>query len=53
VNALCGAPILPAGITPTTATINHLVWAEKPAATAYLDGRTSRRRSIPRRWPTG
>src|SRR5437764_6936330 len=38
VNALCGAPILPAGITPTTATINHLVWAEKPAATAYLDG---------------
>ena len=30
VNALCGAPILPAGITPTTATINHLTWAEKP-----------------------
>jgi len=29
VNALCGAPILPAGITPTTATINHLTWAEK------------------------
>jgi hypothetical protein len=36
VNALCGAPILPAGITPTTATINHLVWAEKPRATAFL-----------------
>jgi small GTP-binding protein len=36
VNALCGAAILPAGITPTTATINHLVWADKPRATAYL-----------------
>jgi small GTP-binding protein len=36
VNALCGAAILPAGITPTTATINHLVWADQPRATAYL-----------------
>jgi small GTP-binding protein len=36
VNALCGAPILPAGITPTTATINHLGWAAEPRATAYL-----------------
>jgi small GTP-binding protein len=36
VNALCGAPILPAGITPTTATINHLTWSEQPAATAHL-----------------
>jgi small GTP-binding protein len=36
VNALCGAAILPAGITPTTATINHLVYADKPKATAYL-----------------
>ena len=36
VNALCGAPILPAGITPTTATINHLVWAPTPTATAFL-----------------
>src|SRR3954452_21658341 len=36
VNALCGAAILPAGITPTTATINHLVWAEKPQAQAHL-----------------
>jgi small GTP-binding protein len=41
VNALCGAPILPAGITPTTATINHLVWAETPRAKAHLvDGTT-------------
>ena len=38
VNALCGAPILPAGITPTTATINHLVWAETPRAVAHLEG---------------
>src|SRR5215813_10427310 len=36
VNALCGAAILPAGITPTTATINHLIYAEKPRAKAYL-----------------
>jgi small GTP-binding protein len=36
VNALCGAAILPAGITPTTATINHLVYADKPTAVAYL-----------------
>jgi ribosome biogenesis GTPase A len=41
VNALVGAPILPAGITPTTATINHLVWGDAPHATAYLlDGST-------------
>jgi small GTP-binding protein len=36
VNALCGAAILPAGITPTTATINHLVWANQPRAKAHL-----------------
>src|SRR3954454_9330591 len=36
VNALCGAAILPAGITPTTATINHLMWSEKPRAKAHL-----------------
>ena len=43
VNALCGAPILPAGITPTTATINHLVWADKPGATAHLTDNTTRK----------
>ena len=37
VNALLGAPVLPAGITPTTATINHLVWGDKPAAVAHLE----------------
>ena len=31
-----GAPVLPAGITPTTATINHLVYSEKPHAKALL-----------------
>jgi small GTP-binding protein len=36
VNALLGAAVLPAGITPTTATINHIIWGDKPAATAYL-----------------
>ena len=36
VNALLGAPVLPAGITPTTATINHLVYADKPCAKAVL-----------------
>ena len=36
VNALCGAAILPAGITPTTATINHLMWAKEPRAKAHL-----------------
>jgi small GTP-binding protein len=36
VNALLGEPLLPAGITPTTATINHIVWGETPHARAVL-----------------
>ncbi|MBW2732202.1 MAG: dynamin family protein [Deltaproteobacteria bacterium] len=41
VNALLGEPILPVGITPTTATINHIVWGEAPHARAVLrDGGT-------------
>ena len=36
VNALCGQAILPAGITPTTATLNHLVHAPAPYAKAHL-----------------
>ena len=41
VNALLGQAVLPAGITPTTATINHLVWGDQPRATAHLlDGKT-------------
>lgn len=40
VNALLGAEVLPTGITPTTAAINHVVWAERPCARAVLaDGR--------------
>ena len=34
VNALLGAPVLPTGITPTTATINRVVWGEVPSAQA-------------------
>lgn len=42
VNALLGASVLPAGITPTTATINHLVYADKPCAKAVLVDDTQR-----------
>lgn len=45
VNALLGANVLPTGITPTTAAINHVVWADQPRAEAMLaDGR---RESLP------
>ncbi len=41
VNALLGDEVLPTGITPTTASINHVQWAEAPRAKAYLrDGTT-------------
>jgi small GTP-binding protein len=40
VNALLGADVLPTGITPTTAAINHVVWAQKPRARAVLDDGT-------------
>jgi len=41
VNALLGADVLPTGITPTTAAINHVVYGERPTATAHLnDGDT-------------
>lgn len=36
VNALLGSDVLPTGITPTTAAINHVVWSEQPAAEAML-----------------
>ena len=42
VNALLGASVLPAGITPTTATINHIVYADKPCAKAVLLDETQR-----------
>jgi small GTP-binding protein len=41
VNAMIGEAILPVGITPTTATINHIVWSKEPSARAVLrDGTT-------------
>ncbi|MEZ4369034.1 MAG: dynamin family protein [Kofleriaceae bacterium] len=36
VNALLGADLLPAGITPTTASINHVVHADAPSARVVL-----------------
>lgn len=36
VNALLGSEILPVGITPTTASINHVVWAQNPTAKVML-----------------
>ncbi|MBA3464184.1 MAG: dynamin family protein [Deltaproteobacteria bacterium] len=36
VNALLGSEILPTGITPTTASINHVVWAANPTARVML-----------------
>lgn len=39
VNALLGTELLPTGITPTTAAINHVAYAEEPAARVLtLDG---------------
>jgi len=32
VNALLGEDLLPVGITPTTATINHITWGDPPSA---------------------
>jgi GTP-binding protein EngB required for normal cell division len=36
VNAMLGSEILPTGITPTTASINHVVWAANPTARVML-----------------
>ena len=36
VNALLGSEILPTGITPTTASINHVVWSQSPTAKVML-----------------
>src|SRR5262249_42733317 len=36
VNALLGSDILPTGITPTTASINHVVFANQPTARVVL-----------------
>lgn len=45
VNALLGETVLPTGVTPTTAAIHHLKYADAPESTVvYADGR---RESIP------
>jgi len=45
VNALLGETVLPTGVTPTTAAIHHLKYADSPESTVvYADGR---RESIP------
>src|SRR4029077_13493508 len=36
VNALLGQDVLPTGITPTTAAINHVVFAQNPTAKVVL-----------------
>ncbi len=45
VNALLGEQALPTGVTPTTAAIHHIRWAEKPEATVVATG--GERRGIP------
>jgi GTP-binding protein EngB required for normal cell division len=42
VNALLGSDILPTGITPTTASINHVVFAQHPTARVVLTTGESR-----------
>ncbi|HTQ48214.1 MAG TPA: dynamin family protein [Polyangiaceae bacterium] len=38
VNALLGHAALPVGVTPTTAAIHHIRWADKPEATVVMSG---------------
>jgi small GTP-binding protein len=45
VNALLGHQALPTGVTPTTATIHHIRWAEKPEAVVVAA--SGERRTIP------
>jgi small GTP-binding protein len=42
VNSLLGADILPTGITPTTASINHVVWSERPEARVMMSSGESK-----------
>jgi small GTP-binding protein len=44
VNALLGEAVLPVGVTPTTAAIHHIRWAERPEAFAVAT--TGERRAI-------
>jgi small GTP-binding protein len=42
VNAMLGQDVLPTGITPTTASINHVVYAPKPSARVVLTSTESK-----------
>lgn len=42
VNALLGAEVLPTGITPTTSSLNHVVWGPSPSARVVLHSGESR-----------
>lgn len=41
INALLGRPVLPTGVTPTTAVIHHIEYAETPHARAVREGGVS------------
>ncbi len=45
VNALLGEHVLPVGVTPTTATIHHIRWAERPEA--FVVTTNGERRTLP------
>jgi small GTP-binding protein len=45
VNALLGEHVLPVGVTPTTATIHHIRWAERPEA--FVVTTNGERRALP------
>jgi small GTP-binding protein len=45
VNSLLGEQVLPVGVTPTTATIHHIRWSERPEA--FVVSTTGERRAIP------
>jgi small GTP-binding protein len=45
VNALLGEQVLPVGVTPTTAAIHHIRWADRPEATVVTT--SGERRAVP------
>jgi GTPase SAR1 family protein len=47
VNALLGAHVLPAGVTPTTAVIHHVSHAASPGARAVVEGADARTLGLP------
>ena len=51
INALLGTPLLPTGITPTTALLAHVTHGARAGATAVTEDGRPRCRSTWRRWP--